>query len=139
MATNTVEVIPAGTKVTTTHKDGDVKATATPTSATPVERIYLDADAVLNQIPVTTLNELNFLVNAHSDYSKFIAAGHTSDNDRAAYRTALIVEMISAAYKQKDKAVKAQIENKSRKFYLELIARGNDKATAQKLANYYPL
>lgn len=139
MATNMVEVIPAGVKTEVKHKDGDVKASASPKSATPIERLYVEADGVFNELPVTTLDALNFLVNAHSDYSKFIAAGHTSDNDRAAYRTALIVEMVNAAFKQKDKAVKAQIESKARKFYLELVARGVEQDKAQKLANYFPL
>ena len=127
MATNTVDVSPNA-----------VSKSGQPKSATPIERVYIDPADVFNELPKVTLEELDFLVNANSDFSKIIAAGHVTDNNRAEFRTQLIRDMVHNAAIQKNKQIAQSTMLKARKLYQELVARGVPQAEALKVSKYDP-
>jgi hypothetical protein len=99
--------------------------------------LYVQASAVLNELPVTAVDMLTVM--AKRKFSDQILAGHDSDKHVSQFRTEYIVDAISAAHKQFLKQVKVKDEQRCRDLYTQLRARGISVVDASKASGYNPL
>lgn len=103
-------------------------------AATP---LYTQANAVLDELPVTAVEQLTIM--AKRKFSDQILAGHSNDKAVSGFRTAYLVDMLSAQHKQFIKAVKTRDEQRCRELYTQLRSRGISVADASKASGYNPL
>ncbi len=99
--------------------------------------VYLDADVVFNQLPVSTKDALTDI--AKDKYSREVVAGHVTDKDMCAFRTQVLIDYVSAAHKQLVKMQRVRSENKCAMLYKALRERGISVAEASKASGYNPL
>ena len=99
--------------------------------------VYLDADIVFNQLPVSTRDALTDL--AKDKYSREVVAGHVTDKDMAGFRTQMIIDYTTAAHKQLVKMQRSRSEAKCAGLYRALRERGISVAEASKASGYNPL
>lgn len=101
------------------------------------ETVYVDANTVFAQVPVTVLDQITDL--AKNRYaSEIVAAGQVTDAQMCHFRLSVVRDLIKQQHKQFVTRVADKIEKKSREFYRELRARGIDKDQAVKMSGYNP-